>query len=206
MVHRPECNGKVFLRFSGGSSTFFFVPGLEKLEVHLRNRLPPNIIPDTPVERELSINGESDRLCPNCIPVYHRAPFGWRPRGEEKVRIQEATSWWLVLKRTLSMRGDLVHPRTLSPPCGLSAPASALCCSLAGELIGSYTAATLKPDGVRQLINLPLGSAEAEVGALLTQVQVYNYLESTSSWGVLRQKVQEDSAKLRQRIQDGEEG
>lgn len=110
-----------------------------------------------------------------------------------------------VLQRTLLMRDDPVQPRSLSPPGGLSVPASALCCLVAGELVGSYTAAVLKPDGVRQLINLPLGSAEAEVGALLTQVQVYNYLESTGSWGVLRQKVQEDSAKLRQRIQDGEE-
>lgn len=114
--------------FAGGRLDPHGIYGLEKLEVDLRNRLPPNIIPDTPVERELSISG---------------------------------------------------------------------------EIIGNYIEAVLKPDGIRQLINLPLGSAGAEVGAILTQVQVYNYLETTSSWGILGHKVQENAANLRQRIQDG---
>lgn len=63
----------------------------------------------------------------------------------------------------------------------------------------------VKPDGIRQLINLPLGSAEAEVGALLTQVQVYNYLEKTGSWGILGHNIQENAANVRQKIKDGEE-
>lgn len=98
-----------------------------------------------------------------------------------------------------------MDPQFLSSPCGLSVTASVLCCLVAGEIIGDYVAAVLKPDGIRQLINLPLGSAGAEVGAILTQVQVYNYLETTGSWGILGHKVQENSANLRQRIQDGEE-
>lgn len=76
---------------------------------------------------------------------------------------------------------------------------------MAGELIGNYLAAVVKPDGIRQLINMPLGSAEAEVGAVLTQVQVYNYLESTGSWGILGHNIQENAAKVKQRIKDGEE-
>lgn len=75
----------------------------------------------------------------------------------------------------------------------------------AGEIIGNYVAAVVKPDGVRQLINLPVGSAEAEVGTVLTQVQVYNYLEATGSWGILGHNIQENAANVRQRIKDGKE-
>lgn len=78
-------------------------------------------------------------------------------------------------------------------------------CAAAGEIIGDYVAAVLKPDGIQQLINLPLGSAEAEVGAVLTLVQVFNYLESTGSWGILGHNVQENAANLRQKIHNGEE-
>lgn len=69
-VHRPGCSSQVFLWFSTNSSPLLFlVPGLEKLEVELRNSLPSNILPDTPVVRELSINGESNRMLANSILV-----------------------------------------------------------------------------------------------------------------------------------------
>lgn len=96
MVHRPEGGAKIFLRFSGSSSPFFFfAPGLEKLEVNLRNRLPPNIIPDTPVERELSISGESDRECVQTVSLcttgllLDSCP---EEQSHQRIQIQETTS------------------------------------------------------------------------------------------------------------------
>lgn len=75
----------------------------------------------------------------------------------------------------------------------------------AGEIIGNYVAAVVKPGGIKQLINLPVGSAEAEVGAVLTQVQVYNYLEATGSWGIVGHNIQQNAKNVRQKIKDGED-
>lgn len=78
----------------------FFPPlGSEKREVELKNRLPPNIIPNTAVVRELTITGETGTLtyrasagsaCENnqCVPNgipphqgFHNL-FSLRPKRE----------------------------------------------------------------------------------------------------------------------------
>lgn len=61
------------------------------------------------------------------------------------------------------------------------------------------------PEGLRQLVNLPAGSAEAELGGLLPLVHIYQYLETTRSWDVLGADIQKNSADLRQKIREGEE-
>lgn len=61
------------------------------------------------------------------------------------------------------------------------------------------------PEGLQQLINLPAGSAEAELGGVLPLIHVYQYLETTRSWGVLGGDIQKTSADLRQKIRNGEE-
>ena len=61
-----------------------------------------------------------------------------------------------------------------------------------------------KPEGLRQLVNLPPGSAEAELGGLLPLIHVYQYLETTRTWDVLGPDIQKNSADLRQKIREGE--
>ena len=63
----------------------------------------------------------------------------------------------------------------------------------------------LKPEGLRQLVNLPAGSAEAELGGLLPLVQVYHYLESTMRWDVLGSDIRSSSAEIKRKVKEGEE-
>lgn len=74
-----------------------------------------------------------------------------------------------------------------------------------GEVISDFLTVVQYPEGLRQLVNLPPGSAEAELGGLLPLVHVYHYLEAMSLWGILGEDIQAKSAGLRQRIRDGEE-
>lgn len=74
-----------------------------------------------------------------------------------------------------------------------------------GEVISDFLTVVQNPEGLRQLVNLPPGSAEAELGGLLPLVHVYHYLEAMSLWGILGEDIQAKSAGLRQRIRDGEE-
>ncbi|KAF1388978.1 hypothetical protein PFLUV_G00068530 [Perca fluviatilis] len=114
--------------FSGGMLDPQGLYGTEKRTVLLKNKLPSNIVPNTAVERMLTINGD-------------------------------------VLGDVLSV----IH----------------------------------SPEGLRQLTNLPTGSAEVELGGLLPLVLVYQYLETTSSWDVLGEDIQKNSADLRRKIRDG---
>lgn len=74
-----------------------------------------------------------------------------------------------------------------------------------GEVLDEVLSVVHSPEGLRQLVNLPSGSAEAELGGLLPLVQVYQYLETTRRWDVLGEDIQKSSADLRRRIRDGEE-
>ncbi|XP_018549132.1 complement C5 [Lates calcarifer] len=114
--------------YSGGRLDPQGLYGSEKTTVELKNKLPANIVPNTAVERMLTINGE-------------------------------------VLGEVLSV----IH----------------------------------NPEGLRQLVNLPAGSAEAELGGLLPLVHIYQYLETTRSWDVLGADIQKNSADLRQKIREG---
>ncbi|CAK6980544.1 complement C5 [Scomber scombrus] len=72
-----------------------------------------------------------------------------------------------------------------------------------GEVLGEVLSVMHSPEGLRQLVNLPAGSAEAELGGLLPLVQVYRYLETTGSWGVLGTDIQKNSRDLKQKIREG---
>nr|XP_046242467.1 complement C5 isoform X2 [Scatophagus argus] len=115
-------------QLSGGRLDPQGLYGSEKTTVELKNRLPANIVPNTAVDRMLTINGE-------------------------------------VLGDVLSV----VH----------------------------------SPEGLQQLVNLPPGSAEAELGGLLTLVQVYHYLETTRHWDLLGEDIMKNAANLRQKIKEG---
>ncbi|XP_069379296.1 complement C5 isoform X2 [Paralichthys olivaceus] len=114
--------------YSGGRLDPQGLYGSEKRSVTLKNKLPTNIVPNSAVERMLTINGE-------------------------------------VLDEVLSVMHN--------------------------------------PEGLKQLVNLPAGSAEAELGGLLPLVHVYRYLETTGSWDVLGPDIQKNSAQLRQKIREG---
>uniref|UniRef100_A0A8D3CGD7 Anaphylatoxin-like domain-containing protein n=1 Tax=Scophthalmus maximus TaxID=52904 RepID=A0A8D3CGD7_SCOMX len=115
-------------RFSGGTLDPQGLYGSERRTVMLKNQLPTNVVPNSAVERMLTINGE-------------------------------------VLGDVLSVMHD--------------------------------------PEGLRQLVHLPAGSAEAELSGLLPLVHVYRYLETTSSWDVLGADVHKNSAELSRKIREG---
>lgn len=99
-----------------------------------------------------------------------------------------------------------LKPASISP-CGCVSVATYVMCvfDVPGEVVGDILSVTHSPEGLRQLVNLPAGSAEAELGGLLPLIQVYQYLETTRSWDVLGADIQNNSADLRQKIREGEE-
>ncbi|XP_061624798.1 complement C5 isoform X1 [Phyllopteryx taeniolatus] len=72
-----------------------------------------------------------------------------------------------------------------------------------GEVLGDVLAVVLDAEGLRQLVNLPGGSLEAELGRVLPLAQVYQYLETTRSWYALGGDIQKNSAHLTQKIKEG---
>ncbi|KAE8292577.1 Complement C5 C3 and PZP-like alpha-2-macroglobulin domain-containing protein 4 [Larimichthys crocea] len=115
-------------KFSGGTLDPQGLYGSEKRTVTLKNHVPANIVPNTPVERMLTING---------------------------------------------------------------------------EVLGDFVSVVHSAEGLRQLVNMPAGSAEAELGGLLPLFQVYQYLETTGRWDVLGGDIQKNSADMRRKIKEG---
>ncbi|XP_011478017.1 complement C5 [Oryzias latipes] len=72
-----------------------------------------------------------------------------------------------------------------------------------GELPGEVVTVLTKPEGIKTLIDLPLGLAIAKLDTLFLLTQVYLYLETTSSWDLFGANSQKSSADLKQKIQDG---
>ncbi|XP_030581729.1 complement C5-like [Archocentrus centrarchus] len=72
-----------------------------------------------------------------------------------------------------------------------------------GEVLGEVLTLAHNPEGFRQLINLPSGSAEVELGGLLPLIQLYQYLESSGSWNVLGEDIQKSAANMKQKIREG---
>lgn len=72
-----------------------------------------------------------------------------------------------------------------------------------GEVLDDVTSVVHSPEGLRQLVNLPAGSAEAELSLLLLQVQLYRYLETTRNWNVLGADIMKSSADLKEKIRQG---
>ncbi|KAK5910587.1 hypothetical protein CesoFtcFv8_004410 [Champsocephalus esox] len=115
-------------KFSGGLLDPLALYGSEKRVVKLSNKLPSNIVPNTAVERMITING---------------------------------------------------------------------------EVLGDFLSVLHSPQGLRQLINLPAGSGEAEAGGLLLRAQVYLYLESSRGWAALGEDIGKSSADLTRAIGEG---
>ncbi|XP_068167986.1 complement C5 [Antennarius striatus] len=115
-------------QFSGGRLDPQGVYGSEKRVVEMKNKMPANVVPNTKVERMLTINGEVN---------------------------------------------------------------------------GYILSVATNPEVIRQLINLPVGSAEAELGGLLPLVQVYHYLETMSCWDLLGNDIEKNSENVKKKIRDG---
>ncbi|KAL6115010.1 c5 [Pungitius sinensis] len=114
--------------FSGGHLDPRGFLGSEKRTVILKNRPPANLVPNTPVERLLTING---------------------------------------------------------------------------DVLGDVVSVVYSPEGLRNLLNLPDGSAEAALAGVLPLAHLYLYLEGTESWDILGGDVRTTSADLRQKIREG---
>ncbi|XP_077378953.1 complement C5 isoform X2 [Festucalex cinctus] len=72
-----------------------------------------------------------------------------------------------------------------------------------GEVFGDVLSMVLDPEGLRQLVNLPSGSLEVELGRVLPLALVYRYLEATQTWDYLDGDIGRNSAHIRQKIKEG---
>ncbi|XP_062237196.1 complement C5 [Platichthys flesus] len=99
-------------------------------------------------------------------------------------------------KRTVTLKNNL--PTNLVPNSAVERMLT-----INGEVLGEVMSVMHNPEGLRRLVNLPAGSAEAELGGLLPLVHVYRYLETTRSWDVLGPDIQKNSAELSQKIREG---
>ncbi|XP_054630577.1 complement C5 isoform X2 [Dunckerocampus dactyliophorus] len=75
--------------------------------------------------------------------------------------------------------------------------------TISGEILGDVLSVVFDPEGLRQLVNLPGGSVEAELGRILPLAHVYQYLETTRKWDVLGGSIQKNSDYLKQQIREG---
>ncbi|XP_026042182.1 complement C5 [Astatotilapia calliptera] len=72
-----------------------------------------------------------------------------------------------------------------------------------GEVLGEVLSVGHNPEGFRQLISLPVGSAEVELGGLLPLIQLFQYLEASGSWNVLGEDIQKSAANMKRKIREG---
>ncbi|XP_051962068.1 complement C5-like isoform X2 [Xyrauchen texanus] len=72
-----------------------------------------------------------------------------------------------------------------------------------GEVLGKLLSIINNPEGLKQLTNLPRGSVEMELMALLPVYYVYHYLESTERWGILGQEASASHKELKRKMQAG---
>lgn len=72
-----------------------------------------------------------------------------------------------------------------------------------GEILNDILNVLHKPDGLKQLINMPDGSAEAEANGVLLLITVYKYLETTASWDALGPDIQKNAASVTHLIKQG---
>uniref|UniRef100_A0A674CW09 Complement C5 n=1 Tax=Salmo trutta TaxID=8032 RepID=A0A674CW09_SALTR len=74
---------------------------------------------------------------------------------------------------------------------------------LLGEILGEVLAILNNPDGLRQLVNLPSGSAEGEIMRVLPIYFVYHYLETTSRWNIMGLEEHNSPLELKRKIREG---
>uniref|UniRef100_A0A8C7CM82 Complement component 5 n=1 Tax=Oncorhynchus kisutch TaxID=8019 RepID=A0A8C7CM82_ONCKI len=72
-----------------------------------------------------------------------------------------------------------------------------------GEILGEVLAILNNPDGLRQLVNLPSGSAEGEIMRVLPIYFVYHYLETTGRWDIMGLEEHNSPLELKRKIREG---
>uniref|UniRef100_A0A8D0HHQ9 Complement C5 n=1 Tax=Sphenodon punctatus TaxID=8508 RepID=A0A8D0HHQ9_SPHPU len=72
-----------------------------------------------------------------------------------------------------------------------------------GHLMGEVIATVLKPDGVRRLVTLPKGSAEAELMSVVPVFYVFHYLEKADRWDILGPEQLTSRVNLRRQMKEG---
>uniref|UniRef100_A0A8D0HUV9 Complement C5 n=1 Tax=Sphenodon punctatus TaxID=8508 RepID=A0A8D0HUV9_SPHPU len=75
--------------------------------------------------------------------------------------------------------------------------------SVKGHLMGEVIATVLKPDGVRRLVTLPKGSAEAELMSVVPVFYVFHYLEKADRWDILGPEQLTSRVNLRRQMKEG---
>lgn len=74
---------------------------------------------------------------------------------------------------------------------------------ISGEVLGELLSILTNPQGLKQLTQLPRGSAEVELMGLLPIYYVYHFLESTEQWGTLGKDLDASNKELKGKIKAG---
>ncbi|KAK2911621.1 hypothetical protein Q8A67_003754 [Cirrhinus molitorella] len=72
-----------------------------------------------------------------------------------------------------------------------------------GEVLGELLSIINNPEGLKQLTNLPRGSAEVELMGLLPIYYVYHYLEKAEKWNILGKEAAASERELKRKMQAG---
>ncbi|XP_073696897.1 complement C5 [Garra rufa] len=72
-----------------------------------------------------------------------------------------------------------------------------------GEVLGELLSIINNPEGLKQLTNLPRGSAEVELMGLLPIYYVYHYLEKAEKWNILGREAAASEKELKRKMQAG---
>ncbi|XP_078282035.1 complement C5 [Rhinoraja longicauda] len=75
--------------------------------------------------------------------------------------------------------------------------------TLRGDILGAAISIALDPEGVNKLIDLPSGSAEAEVMSVAPLYFIYNYLVKTNSWHVMGQNNRLIQLQMKKKMRNG---
>uniref|UniRef100_A0A8C7CTE9 Complement component 5 n=1 Tax=Oncorhynchus kisutch TaxID=8019 RepID=A0A8C7CTE9_ONCKI len=110
----------------------------------------------------------------------------------EGIRTEELSGGKLDPQGLYGMGSMLFHISPLS-----SSP------HLLGEILGEVLAILNNPDGLRQLVNLPSGSAEGEIMRVLPIYFVYHYLETTGRWDIMGLEEHNSPLELKRKIREG---
>lgn len=75
--------------------------------------------------------------------------------------------------------------------------------SFSGEVLGELLSIINNPEGLKQLTNLPRGTAEMELMSLLPIYYVYHYLDKTEKWDILGKESAASEKELKRKMQAG---
>ncbi|XP_030647127.1 complement C5 isoform X2 [Chanos chanos] len=72
-----------------------------------------------------------------------------------------------------------------------------------GEILGEVLSIITDPAGLQKLVNLPRGSAEVELMALLPIYYVFHFIDSTERWDTLGKEFGASSSELKRKMAEG---